>query len=85
MSSPSFYEKLELSLCCWIGIRSLTDASLSRSISTMLTLGTRTGEEDPSSILDDDEIVVVASSDVPLPSYPPAWASNFPHGSYAAQ
>ena len=85
MLSPSFYEKLELSLCCWIGIRSLTDASLSRSISTMLTLGTRTGEEDSSSILDDDEIVVVASSDVPLPSYPPASASNFPHGSYATQ
>ena len=84
MLSTSFYEKLELSLCCWIGIRSLTDASLSRSISTMLTLGTPTGEEDSSSILD-DEIVVVASSDVPLPSYPPAWASNFPHGSYAAQ
>ena len=29
--STSFYEKLELSLCCCIGIRSLTDASLSRS------------------------------------------------------
>ena len=51
----------------------------------MLTLGTRTGDDDSLSILDDDEIVVVASSDVPLPSYPPAWASNFPHGSYAAQ